>query len=201
MSATNESNQKQLLDSQAAQKNDILAAITQMQTSNDQAMKQLETRLKNEALERENALKREIQQQAEKHAREVNAMREEHSRSIDDGVQRVKEHMTSQVESLPAIAAAHNETLARINTMEKAMLELQTTVAEPLRALTSGIEESQRILEGTGPRPLPLGIASADAENRSPRDMALLDVTADVRDQSRSRTRRPFSERILRFHR
>ena len=136
---------------------------------------------------------RELQQQAEKHARELNAMREEHSRSIDNGVQRVKEHLTSQVESLPAIAAAHNETLARINTMEQAMRELQTTAAEPLRALTSGIGESQRIMEGAGPRPLPLGIASADAENRFHDEMALLDVTADVRDQSRSRTRRPFS--------
>ena len=72
-------------------------------------------------------------------------MREEHSRSIDNGVQRVKEHLTSQVESLPAIAAAHNETLARINTMEQAMRELQTTVhrnvsfrSRPVHHMSSG---------------------------------------------------------------
>merc|ERR1719240_1818139 len=170
----------------------------EMRSSNDQAMKQMEMRLKTEALERENALKRELQQQADKHAREVSALRDEHSREIQNGVQRVKEHLTSQVEPLPAIAAAHNETLARINTMEQAMRELQTTVAEPLRALTSGIEESQRVLEGSGPRPLPLGLAGNDVENRS---IPLLDVTSEVRDQSRQKPRRPFSERILKFHR
>merc|ERR1719281_185752 len=161
-------------------------------------MKQMESRLKTEALERENVLKREMQQQAEKHAREMNALREDHSREIENGVQRVKEHLTAQVEPLPAIAAAHDETLARINTMEQAMRELQTTVAEPLRALTSGIEESQRVLEGAGPRPLPLGLAGKDVENRS---LPLLDVTAEVRDQARQKPRRPFSERILKFHR
>merc|ERR1712139_715078 len=114
----------------------------------------------------------------------MNAMKQEHSREIQNGVERVKDHLTSQVEPLPAIAAAHNETLARINTMEQAMRELQTTVAEPLRALTTGIEESQRVLEGAGPRPLPLGLASRDVENQS---LPLLDVTADVRDQSRTK--------------
>merc|ERR1719171_610618 len=158
----------------------------------------MEARLKSEARERENALKRELQQQADKHAREMSALKEDHSREIQNGVQRVKEHLTAQVEPLPAIAAAHNETLARIDTMEQAMRELQTTVAEPLRALTTGIEESQRVLEGTGPRPLPLGLANADVENRS---YTLLDVTAEVRDQSRVKPRRPFSERILKFHR
>merc|ERR1719240_833975 len=170
----------------------------EMRSSNDQAMKQMEMRMKNEALERENALKRELQQQAEKHAREMSTLREEHSRAIEHGVQRVKDHLSSQVEPLPAIAAAHDETLARINTMEQAMRELQTTVAEPLRALTSGIEESQRVLEGSGPRPLPLGLAGNDVENRS---IPLLDVTSEVRDQSRQKPRRPFSERILKFHR
>merc|ERR1719171_966221 len=158
----------------------------------------MEARLKSEARERENALKRELQQQADKHAREMNAIREEHSREIQNGVQRVKDHLTAQVEPLPAIAAAHNETLSRIDTMEQAMRELQTTVAEPLRALTPGIEESQRVLEGAGPRPLPLGLASTDVENRS---IPLLDVTSEVRDQSRVKPRRPFSERILKFHR
>merc|ERR1712139_281951 len=114
----------------------------------------------------------------------MNAMKQEHSREIQNGVERVKDHLTSQVEPLPAIAAAHNETLARINTMEQAMRELQTTVAEPLRALTTGIEESQRVLEGTGPRPLPLGLSSGDVENRS---FPIMDVTADVRDQSRTK--------------